>query len=101
MPDPLESFIAGVNRPKAQEDGLSWLIDYIGRLLRTFPSFGWQFVWDELPMEQGWAMYAWSMENDGWLQFAGMKRATSGYIAREVDKLIAEAKAVWAKETTE
>ena len=98
--DPLATFIQRVNAPKAPEDGLSWLLDYVGRLLKTYPSFGWQFVWDELPMIQGWAMYAWSLENDFLVQW-GNKRASRGYVAIEVEKLIAQAKEAWAKQLNE
>jgi len=39
-----------------------------------------QYVLDELPMAQGWALIAWNLENDPWL---AIERAGDGYIAQE------------------
>lgn len=41
-------------------------------------------------MDEGWTFYAWAMENDGWLQFSGLKRAGDGYIAQHVERLMKE-----------
>ncbi len=43
-------------------------------------------------MEEGWAFYAWAMENDGWLGFNNLKRASRGYIGQEIDRLMEQAK---------
>lgn len=43
---------------------------------------------DDLPMDQGWAFIAYSVQNDGWLQFNGVKRASDGYIKQEIERLI-------------
>ncbi len=43
---------------------------------------------DELPMAQGWAFHAWTMENDGWLQFSEIRRASQGYVAQEISRLM-------------
>ena len=45
------------------------------------------YITYELDMSLGWALISWALENDGWLQFAGLKRSSKGYIAMEVDKL--------------
>ena len=37
-------------------------------------------------MDEGWIYYAWSMENDGWLNFSGVKRDSPGYIAQEAQR---------------
>lgn len=50
------------------------------------------FILDELPMNQGWALYSWCLENDGWLQFGGMKREGKGYIGQGTEPLIRQAK---------
>jgi len=84
-----------VNKVKPPSDGISWLIDYVCRLAKTYPSFSLDFVWDELPMAQGWAYYAWSIEADGWLNFSGIKRASAGYLKQESDKLIEQAHKAW------
>lgn len=46
---------------------------------------------DDLPMDQGWAFYAWAVENDGWLQFSGMKRDGDGYVMQGARKLTEQA----------
>lgn len=56
--------------------------------MKSYPSFTYQFVMDELPMDQGWAFYNWAIENDGWLQFGGLKRGGKGYIAQQADRLM-------------
>lgn len=38
----------------------------------------------ELPMSQAWAFYAWSLENDPWIN---AERKAKGYIAQEIDRL--------------
>ncbi len=47
---------------------------------------------DELPMDKGWAEYAWAIENDPMNMLGGIKRASDGYIRQEVEKLMAQAK---------
>lgn len=42
-------------------------------------------------MDQGWAFYAWVIENDGWMQFGGVKRQGDGYIQQEVKRLLKQA----------
>lgn len=43
-------------------------------------------------MEQGWAYHSWLMENDGWLQFAGVRMSSVGYIRQETERLMNIAK---------
>lgn len=57
-----------------------------------YPQFSEEFVWDDLSMDRGWAYYAWKVENDGWLQFSGVKRKGKGYVGMEVDSLMKQAK---------
>lgn len=43
-------------------------------------------------MDQGWAFIAFAKQNDGWLQFNGVKRQSDGYVKQETDRLIRIAK---------
>ena len=85
--------------PQIVDDGPGWLLVYVHRLLNKYPSFTVDFVWFELPMEEGWAYYSVALELDPWLQFSGAKRKGKGYIARAADKLMAELKKhpLWIK----
>ena len=56
---------------------------YVGQLMLWY-KFGLDYVLYELPMAQGYALRAVAMENDGWLQFAGVKKASEGFIRQEV-----------------
>jgi len=58
------------------------------------------YIQDEVPMDQGWAFYAFSMENDGWLQFAGVKRSGLGYVGQEREKLIKQAQEYYKRNGT-
>lgn len=49
------------------------------------------YILHDLPMIQGWAFLAAATEQDAWLQFAGIKRTSKGYIKQEIDKLVAQA----------
>jgi hypothetical protein len=64
------------------------LLDYVCKLLKTYPGLSRDEVWWELPMDQGWAMYYWAMENDPWLQFNGVRRADNGYVGQEINRLV-------------
>lgn len=68
-------------------DGLGWYLEYVGRLLKYYPGFSLDYINYELSMDMGWALLNWGLENDAWLQFAGMKRSGKGYIGLEVDIL--------------
>jgi hypothetical protein len=57
-------------------------------LLKTYPSLTRHHIDRELPMDEGWCLYAWALENDGWLQFAGIKRSSKGYIAQETERIL-------------
>ena len=81
-----------VNRNRMPEDGLSWLIEYACRLLHSYPSFTPEYVWNELPMIQGWVYVAWAIENNGWLGFCGVKRNGAGFIKQYADALYKQAK---------
>lgn len=49
-----------------------------------------EFVQDELKMCEGWALYAWCIENDGWLKFCKVERKSPGYVKQQIDKMISE-----------
>lgn len=66
----------------------------MGRLLKTYPSFTEDYILYSLPMDRGWAYYSQAMEMDSWLAFVGVSRETKGYIAREAQSLIKQAKQV-------
>jgi len=46
------------------------------------------YVMDELPMYEGWAFVAWSMENDGWLKFCNVARKSPGYVKQAINKMM-------------
>lgn len=66
---------------------MGWYLEYVGRLLRGYPQFSLEYVENELPMSFGWALVNFYLENDGWMQFCGIKRIGNGYIQQEVEKL--------------
>ena len=86
-----------VNRKKSQDDGIGFLIEYVGRLLHWYPSFTLKFVWDELAMAEGWAYYNFAFLDDPMHKFAGIS-PKNGYQRQESDKLIKEAHEAWAKQ---
>ena len=94
----MDSLLRQINRPKAPDEGLGWLLEYVCRLLKTYPSFNREFVWDELPMIEGWAYFSWAYENDAMNQLGGVSRTSPSYIKQESEKLISQALAAWAKE---
>ncbi len=57
---------------------------YVAQYRKYYPADKRKFVWDKLPMEEGYAMIAAAMQLDGWLQFSGVK--IDGYIASEIKK---------------
>lgn len=65
--------------------------------MRYYPQFSQEYVENELPMIQGWAFLADAMEHDGWLAFAGLERVSKGYVAVEIEKLMAQAEHLWKK----
>lgn len=92
----MESLIERVNRPRAPQDGLGWLVDYLCRLVSFYPSFTRRFVLDELPMIEGWAWYAFAMENNAMNQLGGIEKTSPGYVRQEKERLIAQAHEFWA-----
>jgi hypothetical protein len=69
-------------------DGNGWGVDYMGRLLKYYPRYSMDEILDDLPMILGWVLINFSMENDAWLQFAGLQRSSRGYIGQEIDELM-------------
>jgi len=66
---------------------MGWLPDYLARLCRTYPSFSRDYVLFDLDMSEGWMWYSMAIEQDGWLQFSGVKRSSKGYVGQEIDLL--------------
>lgn len=60
--------------------------------MRSYPSFTRDYVLFDLAMVEGWVWHAYAMENDGWLQFSGVKRKGDGYVAMETKRLMAMVK---------
>jgi hypothetical protein len=67
-------------------------VDLECRVLRAFPQFDREWLDKILPMDELWVYYNWTIENDGWLQFSGVRRASDGYIAQEVKQILSNAK---------
>lgn len=63
---------------------------YVGQYRKYYPSETRQQVWEEISMEEGYAMIAVAMSLDGWLAFSGVK--VEGFIKSEVEKLMKEKK---------
>jgi hypothetical protein len=57
-------------------------------LLRYYPQFTREYIEDALPLDEGWALLAVATENDGWLQFSGLKRTIPGYMAQEIATIL-------------
>jgi hypothetical protein len=55
--------------------------------LRTYHQFSLEYIENDLSMAFGWALVAHAIENNGWLQFCGLKRVGLGYIGQEIEKL--------------
>ncbi len=92
------SGLAGrVNRKRANEDSIGWLIEYVGRLLHWYPSFTLGFIWDELDMAQGWSYYNFAYLDDPMHKFAGIT-PRNAYQKQESDKLVDEAHKVWKEQ---
>ncbi len=49
-----------------------------------------EYVMNDLPMDQGFAYISWLLENDGWLQFSGLKRKGDGYVKRRVKEFLSK-----------
>jgi hypothetical protein len=61
-------------------------------LLKYYSGFTRKEVWEEIPMDEGYAYLAAAILNDGWLQFGGIKIDGKGYVGQEAEKLIKIAK---------
>lgn len=83
-----------VNKAKADDEGIGFLLEYVARLLHWYPSFTRTFVWDELPLVEGWAYYTAAYLDDPMHKFGGM-RPKGSYIKQESEKLIKEAHDAW------
>jgi hypothetical protein len=66
---------------------LGWYLDYVGRLLKAYPQFSEEFIENELPIRKGWCYICCYLENDGWLQFVGLKPSGDTYLEQEVNNL--------------
>lgn len=68
---------------------------YLGQLLKFYDQFTLEYVWDELPMDEGYCWLAVAIENDGWSQFSGLRPEGKTYLEVAVDKLMDEARKTW------
>jgi hypothetical protein len=55
--------------------------------LKNFPSFTLDFVRKRLPSAQGWAYYAWAVENEATALGGGVERTSDGYVKQERKRL--------------
>ena len=78
------------SKPKLASDGHSWLINYVCTLLAAFGQFSEEYVWDGLPMSQGWVYFVWASDNDPVSKICGGQKG-SRYIRQEIDNLIEQA----------
>lgn len=97
MPDdPLAELSERLNKKRSSSGGLGWLTDYVCRLVKVYPTFTREFVWDELPMIEGWIWHSFAFSDDPAHKFAGIS-AEHGYVYAETQKLIKQAKDAWAE----
>jgi len=61
------------------------LLDYVCRYRKYYPGDGWDYIWFDLPMAQGYCYIAGAMSMDGWLQFSGIGIADGGYVRGELE----------------
>lgn len=80
-----------VNKPKVPTDGDGWLVEYVCLLLKTFFNGRHEYVWDELPMVEGWVYFRWAMNNDPLTRMFGGERNKRGFVKQEYDKLMKHA----------
>jgi hypothetical protein len=59
----------------------------VARLLRYYPSLGYDRVWTAFPMDKGYALIAAAMSCDPWTAFAGIKME-GGYVEGELNNLV-------------
>ena len=57
------------------------------RLLKSYPSFTLDFVRKRLPSGQGWAYYAWAVENEASVWGGGVEKKSAGYVKQERQRL--------------
>lgn len=68
---------------------------YVGSLLKYYHQFSLEFVWDELPMDEGYAYIAVAMQLDSWNQFNGLKPDGKTYLESAIDDLMKVARKAW------
>lgn len=68
---------------------------YVGQLLKYYSQFSLDFIWDALPMAEGYAYLAVATQLDGWSQFNGIKVEGKSYLEKAVDDLMIQAKKAW------
>ena len=66
---------------------MGWWLDYVARLCRSY-HWSKEYVLFDLPMSEGWALMAMAIEQDGWMQFSGVKRSVKGYLGQEIDERV-------------
>ena len=73
-------------------DGVGWLLDKHFRLMKTFPGMTLDYVECELTSAQGWAAYAWAVENEVTMAGPLAERKGLGYIGQERERRLAGTK---------
>lgn len=68
------------------------MTEYVCRYRKYYGADSWDYIWSELPMQEGYAYIAGAMSMDGWLQFSGVGIADGGFIRGEVDRIMKENK---------
>ena len=63
------------------------MLEYVARLLKYYPSLGYDRVWFKFPMAKGYALIGAAMQFDGFLAFSGVKME-GGYLRQELEKLM-------------
>jgi hypothetical protein len=86
----LDALIKNTNKQYVSKEGDGWLLEYVCELVQRF-HVPFDFVWDDLPMVQGWAYYQWAINNDPVGKIFGREKTGLSYVRQEVDKLINEA----------
>ena len=63
---------------------------YVGSIQKYRPQYSRDFVWDELPMDEGYVEITVAISLDGFAQFCGLKPDGKTYLEVEVERLMAK-----------
>lgn len=56
-------------------------------MLKTYPQFSLEFVRKRLTTAQGWAYYAWAVQNEASVWGGGLDFKSAGYVRQERERL--------------